>query len=275
MGITNKKIPVLLCLASFPDRGGDRGRSHAILTGPPGLGKSKTVMWIRDNLESGYAGEKTTPAGLAGDMMYQTPKPGKLAKNHNGVLIMDEIDKMESMCRKAMYESMSDARITMTGAGIDTFFPANTIIIATANNANLLGEILGSRFDFVIKFTGYNRETANRIISAKTKSFLKENPTQEQSETPIAKYLKAVRNYNPDHLNFKQGEKVINTWFDIYNMNLIEPRRHIERVLRIGASHARLHFRSPQTIDFIRAIEILNNHQTIPELYDELGVKRL
>ncbi len=270
VGVEKKKEALLLALASPHDAQGDRGRVHVLLYGPPGTGKSAILTWLRDHLSAGYASKKSTEAGIVGSMAHGKARKGILPKNHRGVCVVDELDKMKKEDREGLLECMSEGRVTMQGSEVEESWRANTIVLASANDKEKLTKKLRHRFDLRLKFGYYDRETGKKILEDKSKNFLKKKGDEEDITT-LKKYLKAVRRFDIEIDKPEACKRAIEEFLEMNDIKEVNPRDHMARFMRIGLCHARLHFRKPRIVDFAEAIHLLlgDSH------YATEGLKRL
>lgn len=265
VGIKNKKKAILLTLASLFDSDSTRWRINTVLFGPPATGKSKLLTWCRDKLRAGFAGKRTTEAGLIGTMQHNKPKPGILPENDMGVVCIDELDKFDKSDRDGLLECMSDGRITLTGSGVNKPFPANTIILSAINDYDKMEAQLLSRFDFRLEFNSYDRETGSHILRS-----IENN--NEDGSTELQKFLKTIRGFEPKR-DIAPGVELIEEWWNLQNIHEVDVRRDIERFVRVALSHARLNLRDPTPTDFRCAIEFLAQ-ESFPDL-QKLEKKKL
>ena len=119
-----------------------RGNVHLLLVGDPGVAKSQMLM-ATDSIapKSIYVGGKTTSAvGLTCTAVKDefgeggwTLKAGALVLASGGIVMCDELDKMDAEERVALHESMEQGTISVAKAGIVTRFKTETSILAAAN----------------------------------------------------------------------------------------------------------------------------------------------
>lgn len=125
----------------LPDGGWMRGNAHMLVMGDPGTGKTALLRYVSNLVpRSEYAtGKMSSGAGLtAGAVKNEfgeegwTLQAGTLVRAHNGVAVIDELDKMEREDRDGIIEAMSEQQITVKKI-VSGILPAKTSVMAAAN----------------------------------------------------------------------------------------------------------------------------------------------
>jgi len=136
------------------------GHHNILLNGPPGAGKSmlaKSLVTIVPPLTSEEKLEVTQLHSLA-DRNYdqiveqrpvraphhsssqvsivgggQNPKPGEISLSHHGILFLDEFPEFSRSVVESLRQPLEDGKISVSRAKGSIEFPANFILVATAN----------------------------------------------------------------------------------------------------------------------------------------------
>jgi replicative DNA helicase Mcm len=175
VGIDEIKEAVILQLfggnrIQHPDGSVDRGDSHILLLGDPGVGKSKLLDAV-DTLAPRSvkaSGDESTKAGLTaacvqddfGDSQWSL-EAGAMVAGDEGIACIDEIDKTSEDVRSSLHDALESQEVTINkGPFTNVRLSARTALLAAGNPQHgrfdpyepigdqiTLGPTLLSRFD--------------------------------------------------------------------------------------------------------------------------------
>lgn len=136
------------------------GNHNVLMNGPPGTGKSmlaKALVSILPPLSSSEALEITHLHSLSSPhynkVLYKrpfraphhtasntaivgggnNPRPGEISLSHRGILFFDELPEFNRSALEALRQPLEDHTITVSRAKDTVTFPANFLLVATAN----------------------------------------------------------------------------------------------------------------------------------------------
>lgn len=118
-----------------------RGDCHILLVGDPGAGKSAILKRISSIAPKGryVAGKGASGAGLTAAVVKDellggwSLEAGALVLSNNGLVAIDEMDKMTEEDRAAMHEALEQQTISIAKANIQATLSARTTVLAAAN----------------------------------------------------------------------------------------------------------------------------------------------
>lgn len=120
-----------------------RGDIHVLMVGDPGIAKSKLMNGILALCPRGVktSGKGSSKAGLTAAAVSDgnggwTLDAGAIVLADRGMLIIDEMDKMEAHDRSAMHDGMEQQEIPINKAGINTTLKSRCSVLAAANPVN-------------------------------------------------------------------------------------------------------------------------------------------
>ena len=216
-GNEDVKEGLLLCLAGGLS-GDESGISNAFLIGDPATGKTEMLKYITEIVtKSDYtSGRSASAAGLVAglDNMADGTRQvrfGPVVNCHNGVVTIDEMDKMIQPDQSALHECMSKHTYSLKKVGVNMTLPTYTIVIGAANpvgsgkwqedrtiRENIkLADSLVSRFGLIFLMRDkpnrdMDREILRQMSKAKTDTIECKLDTQG-----MKKYLEYIKRFNP------------------------------------------------------------------------------
>lgn len=118
-----------------------RGDCHILLVGDPGAGKSAILKRISSIAPKGryVAGKGASGAGLTAAVVKDellggwSLEAGALVLSNNGLVAIDEMDKMTEEDRAAMHEALEQQTISIAKANIQATLSSRTTVLAAAN----------------------------------------------------------------------------------------------------------------------------------------------
>jgi replicative DNA helicase Mcm len=265
-----KEAILLLIVGSTQRLLGDgskiRGDINVFLVGDPGTAKSEMLKFCARIAPRGLytSGRGSTAAGLTaavvrdktGIMMLEA---GAVVLGDQGLVCIDEFDKMKPEDRSALHEVMEQQSASIAKGGIVATLNARTSILAAANpmygkydpfkniteNGNLPIPLL-TRFDliFVVRdIPGREKDEkiARHIIELHTPQ-----GTDKRSVIDVdtlTKYLSYAKRSSPD-LTKEAEEKILEYYLQMRNveseeMITVTPRQ-LEGIIRLSTARARL-----------------------------------
>ncbi len=253
VGMREQKIAILISCGSTEDKYENKNRVHTLLYGKPETGKSK-VDNVIVKLGGGKASLRSSQVGLTADCSGLDMTLGTLPRNHKGACFIDELDKFSGQDQSGCLDAMEEGEIPIAVGKIQTILPAQTIVVATANDVEKIKPELLSRFDFVVKCDLPSMREAQEISDDMWEYW---NLPKGVETLELAKFLKWVRTRDPELPNaVRQKAKDISRQYIMYSRET-RPRR-LERIIRIALAIARLNYRDCSIQDVNRALEFIN-----------------
>ncbi len=263
-----------------------RGDINVFLVGDPGTAKSEMLKFCARVAPRGLytSGRGSTAAGLtaavvrdkSGIMMLEA---GAVVLGDQGLVCIDEFDKMKPEDRSALHEVMEQQSASIAKGGIVATLNARTSILAAANpmygkydpfkniteNVNLPVPLL-TRFDLIfvvrdIPSKEKDRKIAKHIIDLHA-------PVGAESRSLIdadmlTKYLAYAKRFNPG-LTPEAEEKIIDYYMKMRNVDSEEmitvTPRQLEGLIRLATARARLLMKDTvEGEDAQRAIDLMQS----------------
>ena len=263
-----------------------RGDINIFLVGDPGTAKSEMLKFCVRVAPRGLytSGRGSTAAGLTAAVVRDTNgifmlEAGATVLGDQGLVCIDEFDKMKSDDRSALHEVMEQQTASISKGGIVATLNARTSILAAANpmygkydpfkniteNVNLPIPLL-TRFDLIHVIRDKpskekDTKIAQHIINLHTPKGI-DKKSLIDSET-LTKYLSYVKRIDPK-LTPEAEQKILDYYMkmrtvDAEDMITVTPRQ-LEGLIRMATARARLLLKTQvEEDDAERAIYLLQH----------------
>jgi replicative DNA helicase Mcm len=212
-----------------------RGDIHILLVGDPGAGKSQMLKRMSMIAPKGryVSGKGISGAGITASVVKDeflggwSLEAGALVLANNGLVAIDEMDKMSHEDRGAMHEAMEQQTVSISKANIQATLLAKTTVLAAANPKfgrfdpyGIIAEqidlppTLINRFDLIFPIkdmpsTERDEKLASHILN------LHQAPETEMQEIPTA-FLKKYIAYARQKVHPVLTDSALNEIKDFY-----------------------------------------------------------
>ena len=270
-----------------------RGDINIFLVGDPGTAKSEMLKFCARIAPRGLytSGRGSTAAGLTAAVVRDVNgifmlEAGATVLGDQGLVCIDEFDKMKDEDRSALHEVMEQQTASIAKGGIVATLNARTSILAAANpmygkydpfkniteNVNLPIPLL-TRFDLIFVVRDQpskerDEKIAKHIIDLHTPQGI-DNRSLIDSET-LTKYVSYAKRVDP--ILTKEAETKILDYYlkmrnvDADDMITVTPRQ-LEGLIRLATARARLLLKNQvEEEDAQRAIDLLQN------MFEDAGI---
>ena len=243
-----------------------RGDINVFLVGDPGTAKSEMLKFCSRIAPRGLytSGRGSTAAGLTaavvrdktGIMMLEA---GAVVLGDQGLVSIDEFDKMKAEDRSALHEVMEQQSASIAKGGIVATLNARTSILAAANpmygkydpfkniteNVNLPIPLL-TRFDLIFVVRDIPARERDEVIARHIIELHTPKGTDRRSVIDVdllTKYLSYAKRSAPS-LTKEAEEKILDYYLQMRNveseeMITVTPRQ-LEGIIRLSTARARL-----------------------------------
>ncbi|MBS3133365.1 minichromosome maintenance protein MCM [Candidatus Woesearchaeota archaeon] len=245
-----------------------RGDCHVLLVGDPGAGKSAILKRISQIAPKGryVAGMGSSGVGLTAAVVKDeflggwSLEAGALVLSNNGLVAIDEMDKMSDEDRSAMHEALEQQSISVAKANIQATLSSKTTVLAAANP---------NRFDLIFPIKDVpDPENDERL--AKHILQLQQTPDLIEPEIPsglLKKYIAYARQKSSPVLTDSAFNEIKDFYVQMRNRESTDDRaarsipispRQLEALVRLAEAHAKVRFADKVTKkDARKAIELL------------------
>lgn len=138
-GMVNEKLALILGILGGNEVDDLRGIINVLMLGDPSMGKSRLLMFCKKVVRKSakVSGRMTSAAGLVAGIDERDgnryPVIGPVGLCHNGIVCIDEFEKMNESDRSALHDVMESNTISLHKVGVNMTIPAKTTILAAAN----------------------------------------------------------------------------------------------------------------------------------------------
>ena len=248
-----------------------RGDCHILLVGDPGAGKSQILKRISNIAPKGryVAGRGASGAGLTAAVVKDeflggwSLEAGALVLSNNGLVAIDEMDKMSTEDRSAMHEALEQQSISISKANIQATLSSKTTVLAASNpklgrfdRYGVLAEqidmppTLISRFDLIFPIIDQPESQKDRQLASHILK-LHQDPSMEGGviDTEILKkYVAYARQNCEPEITDSARDKIMNFYIEKRNAPVSDERkskpisispRQLEALVRLSEASAK------------------------------------
>ena len=212
-----------------------RGDMHILLVGDPGAGKSALLKRVHTIAPKGryVSGKGVSGAGLTAAVVRDeflrgwALEAGAMVLSSDGMVCVDEMDKMTNEDRAAMHEALENQTVSISKANIQATLIARTTVLAAANpkfgrfdpydviaDQIDLPPTLINRFDLIFPIKDLPEEARDEKM-AKHILTLHQRPDTEEPEIPT-KLLRKYVAYARQRINPKLTDGALEEIKDFY-----------------------------------------------------------
>lgn len=267
-----------------------RGDTHILLCGDPGAGKSAILKRITKIAPKGryVSGKGASGIGITAAVVRDeftkgwALEAGAMALSNDGMVCLDEMDKMDPADRSAMHECLENQSISISKANIQATLQARTTVLAAANpkfgrfdpygiiaDQIDLPPTLINRFDLIFPIKDIPNKEHDKNMTKHILN-LHQNPTINEPEIPtilLRKFVAYARQRIHPKLSSKAVEEINNFYLEMRQINTGESSelkpipisaRQLEALVRLSEASAKTRLSNEVTIDDAKkAIELI------------------
>ncbi|MFP3257205.1 MAG: minichromosome maintenance protein MCM [Candidatus Nanopusillus acidilobi] len=254
-----------------------RGNIHILLIGDPATAKSQLTMWNKNAVQKSIYVADASGAGLTISFIKNNDKmtweAGALVLGNEGVVAIDEFEKMREEDREAIHPAMEQGKVSKAKAGFIITAPTNTSILASANpkfgrfdrtklfeDQISLSSVILNRFDLIFfVLDDVNSEDKEYELALKILN-VKENNYSDF----LKKYIAYAKTFKPE-LSEEAKNKIADKYAKIRasgkGKKIPINARNLQAIVRIAEAHAKLRLDNTVTIkDVDVAISLISNY---------------
>ena len=279
-GMDNEKLGIILSILGGSTGGRRRDRSHILLVGDAGRGKTDLINFTADIMPRAKisTGEGSTGIGLTATVVKDEftgnwmPEAGALVKANNGYLILDELDKVKREDVTKLNTGMETGKVYIDKVGVSAEMNSYTTVIASANPKNgrfkkpkwnqeedyinqiPMDSTLLSRFDLIFLIIDEQDEDEDKKIA---RQIFMDEEREVWDKEKLSKYLLLAKSKNPKHTQETQ-DHLINYYTNLRKKgnedSITITNRQIAGLKRLSEAHAKLYLRNEVTIEDCEAV---------------------
>ena len=212
-----------------------RGDMHILLVGDPGSGKSALLKRVTQIAPKGryVSGKGVSGAGITASVVRDeflrgwALEAGAMVLSSDGLVCVDELDKMSTEDRAAMHEALENQTVSISKANIQATLIARTTVLAAANPKfgrfdpyGIIAEqidlppTLINRFDLIFPIKDVPEETRDEKMATHILT-LHQRPDINEPEIPTNMLRKYIA-YSRQKISPKLNDAVLEEIKDFY-----------------------------------------------------------
>jgi replicative DNA helicase Mcm len=254
-----------------------RGNIHILLIGDPATAKSQLTIWNKNAVQKSIYVADASGAGLTISFTKDNDKltweAGAMVLANEGVVAIDEFEKMKEEDREAIHPAMEQGFVSKAKAGFYIIAPANTSILASANpkytrfdRTKILEEQITltpailNRFDLIFfVLDDVNSEDKEFELALKILDVNEYNYSDF-----LKKYIAYAKTFKPElskEAKIEIAKRYAKIRISGNGKKIPINARNLQAIVRIAEAHAKLRLDNTVTIkDVDVAISLISNY---------------
>lgn len=266
-----------------------RGDIHVLIIGDPGIAKSQLLKYITGVVPRGLytSGKGSSQAGLTAAVVKEKEsgetilEAGALVIGDEGVVCIDEFEKMNDNDRSSIHETMEQQTVSIHKAGVKANLNARTTVIAAANptygryddlktiteNIKKISSVILTRFDLIFILKDIPEEKKDKEIARHILDMHRTKKLDVEFDSDFLRmYIYVAKKVKPEIS--EEADKIIMEFYlktrnasgfiEKSDTPVSITARYLEGIIRLAEARARLELRDTVTKeDAEEAIEVL------------------